>query len=171
MTRHEQSCSRDSATGPGVIALALMIVFALIIVANQSAQAQTYTVLYNFTGGQDGANPYAGVTLDKAGNLYGTASAGGVGCGNGCGTVYQLKHKGSGWVFNLLSTFDAGGGAPYDRVVFGPDGALYGTTLRGRNWASKWAWHGFQSQTTPDILQNRTLPLDGNRALCFRGSS
>jgi len=42
----------------------------------QSAQAQSFTVLHSFTGGADGASPAAGLTLDKAGNLYGTASAG-----------------------------------------------------------------------------------------------
>src|SRR5438105_16833 len=36
------------------------------------AQAQTFTVLYSFTGSTDGAFPFAGLVLDKAGNLYGT---------------------------------------------------------------------------------------------------
>lgn len=51
------------------------------------------TVLYNFTGGADGKNPYFVVLLrDQAGNLYGTTSAGGgTGCGgSGCGTVFKL---------------------------------------------------------------------------------
>ena len=39
------------------------------------------TVLYSFTGGADGANPFAGLIRDEAGNLYGTASAGGGGLG------------------------------------------------------------------------------------------
>ena len=39
--------------------------------------AQTYNVLYNFTGQSDGGNPQAGVTIDHAGNLYGTTFAGG----------------------------------------------------------------------------------------------
>ena len=56
--------------GPATAALA--IAFLLTVVASQLAQAQTFSVLHNFTGGQDGKNPYAGVTLDKAGNLYGT---------------------------------------------------------------------------------------------------
>ena len=47
------------------------------IVVSQPAQAQTFKVIHNFTGGQDGQNPFAGVTLDKAGNLYGTAYGGG----------------------------------------------------------------------------------------------
>jgi uncharacterized repeat protein (TIGR03803 family) len=35
------------------------------------------TVLHSFTGGADGGEPFAGVTLGPAGNLYGTTSAGG----------------------------------------------------------------------------------------------
>ena len=47
-----------------------------------------HTVLYNFTGGADGGEPYKGVTLDAAGNLYGTAVTGGAGsCEGGCGVV------------------------------------------------------------------------------------
>jgi uncharacterized repeat protein (TIGR03803 family) len=35
------------------------------------------TLLYSFTGGADGPNPYAGVILDSAGNLYGATYQGG----------------------------------------------------------------------------------------------
>jgi uncharacterized repeat protein (TIGR03803 family) len=45
------------------------------------------TVLYSFTGGADGAYPYAGLVRDAAGNLYGTTSAGGA---FGGGTVFKL---------------------------------------------------------------------------------
>ncbi|MBA3915495.1 MAG: hypothetical protein H0X25_16905 [Acidobacteriales bacterium] len=39
---------------------------------------QTLTTLHNFgSGGGDGATPFAGVTRDQAGNLYGTTTAGG----------------------------------------------------------------------------------------------
>jgi hypothetical protein len=40
-------------------------------------QAQTFTVLYSFTGGTDGSSPQAGLVRDKAGNLYGTTVQGG----------------------------------------------------------------------------------------------
>jgi uncharacterized repeat protein (TIGR03803 family) len=102
-----------------------------------SAQAQTFTVLHTFTGGNDGALPSAGVTLDAAGNVYGTASAGGSPGGNcgaqGCGTVFRLKRTGSAWVLNPLYTFTGGndGSYPAARVIFGPDGSLYGTAELG----------------------------------------
>jgi uncharacterized repeat protein (TIGR03803 family) len=52
------------------------------------------TVLYSFAGGSDGAFPYAGLTLDKAGNLYGTTEEGGAGttCANGCGTIFEIEN-------------------------------------------------------------------------------
>ncbi|PYV55595.1 MAG: hypothetical protein DMG98_15095, partial [Acidobacteria bacterium] len=44
-----------------------------------SGNSWTHTVLYSFTSGADGSEPYKGVTLDAEGNLYGTAVAGGSG--------------------------------------------------------------------------------------------
>src|SRR5580693_7970296 len=48
-------------------------------------------VLYSFTGGADGGNPYAGVIADSAGNLYGTTSVGGA---SGAGVVFKLNKAG-----------------------------------------------------------------------------
>jgi uncharacterized repeat protein (TIGR03803 family) len=92
-----------------------------------AAAGQTFTVIYNFTGGNDGSNPMAGMTIDRAGNFYGTASEGGE---NGYGTVYKLSFRG-GWVLTPLYEFGGGGGGshPLARVVFGPDGSLYGTAV------------------------------------------
>ncbi len=106
-----------------------------------SAQAQIYTVLHNFTGGDDGAHPRAGLTLDPAGNIYGTTSAGaytGGKCGgpglNGCGSVFKLKHTSSGSVLTPLYAFQyTDGAAPWARVILGPEGILYGTTRHGAN--------------------------------------
>jgi hypothetical protein len=47
---------------------------ALVLASMVAAEAQTYSVLHNFNADSDGANPIAGVTVDAAGNLYGTAS-------------------------------------------------------------------------------------------------
>jgi len=101
-----------------------------------SAQAQSYSVIYNFTRGTDGAFPEAGLTMDKAGNLYGTAYQGG---STDRGTVFKLVRKASGWVLSPLYSFTGrtDGGAPIARVVFGPDGSLFGTTeFGGRNCGS-----------------------------------
>ncbi len=120
-----------------VWSLVLNIALILVILLSQSAQAQQFNVIHYFTGGQDGANPYAGVTVDASGNLYGTTSLGGVtdGCAGysgayGCGTVYKLARTDSGWLFNPIYTFTGGDDSrsPLARVVFGPNGALYGTS-------------------------------------------
>ena len=46
-----------------------------------SGSSWVHKVLYSFTGGADGGEPYKGVTLDAQGNLYGTAVTGGSGLG------------------------------------------------------------------------------------------
>ena len=117
-------------------ALGIAITFAGTAGMTQSAQAQTFTVLHNFTKGADGGVPAAGVTMDAAGNLYGTAYFGGLtasNCYNSCGTVFEMKRARQGWVFNSLYSFQGGsdGGNPDASVVFGPDGTLYGTTFSG----------------------------------------
>lgn len=109
--------------GP-ILAFALLSVIAL-----QSASAQTFTVLHQFTGGSDGAGPSAGLSIDQGGHLFGTTTAGGA----GNGTVFEMKRAGSGWAFQSLYRFQGGddGAAPQGRVVIGPSGILYGTTGSG----------------------------------------
>ncbi len=91
--------------------------------------ASTFSRLHAFSNGQDGAYPLAGLTKDRAGNLYGTASGGGL----GYGTVYKLTYKGSGWTFGPLYEFQEGndGAFPDAPVTIGPDGSLYGTANQG----------------------------------------
>ena len=60
---------------------------ALALLTASGAQAATFSVLYTFTGGNDGANSTAGLIADQNGDLYGTTSAGGT---YGYGTVFQL---------------------------------------------------------------------------------
>jgi len=67
-----------------ILMLACVLVVGL--GATQSAQAQTFTVLYSFTGPPDGASPSAGLVRDAAGNLYGTTQHGG--SAGGYGTVF-----------------------------------------------------------------------------------
>ncbi len=51
------------------------------------------SLLHTFTGGaKDGEVPYGGVTLDNAGDIYGTTVSGGIGpCNRGCGIVFKLS--------------------------------------------------------------------------------
>ncbi len=98
--------------------------------------ASTFRVLHNFTGGLDGANPFAGLIMDTAGNLYGTAGAGGSGsCSysglTGCGTVFKIAH--SVFTFAPLYSFHGGTDGEFSvrPLTIGPNGSLYGATLGG----------------------------------------
>lgn len=108
--------------------ISTLLLIALIAAAHP-ATAQTFTVLHSFTGGADGSNPTAGLAMDAAGNLYGTASTG----GNGYGTVYKLTHRDGGWTFAPLYKFGGGtdGATPLAAVAIGSNGSLYGTTSSG----------------------------------------
>lgn len=110
------------------------LLLALAVIVAQSAQAQTFTVLHQFTGGNDGAIPSAGLTMDSKGRLYGTTSFTS-GNGEGFGTVFRLAHSGAKWSLKTLHTFAGGfdGANPAARVIFGPSETLYGTTVQGGN--------------------------------------
>jgi len=84
----------------------------------------TASRLHAFTGAE-GANPVS-VILDKAGNLYGTAFAGGHHCPEGhCGTVFALPQGGDFAVLHYFSG-DADGAEPNGLVM--KKGRLFGTT-------------------------------------------
>jgi uncharacterized repeat protein (TIGR03803 family) len=108
----------------------LLLAIALAILLSAAMQAQTFTVLHTFTGANDGDEPQASLTLDGAGNLYGTASYGG---SVGMGTVFKLTDRPSGWALTTLYSFSGGsdGAIPLGGVIFGPDGSLYGDTSAG----------------------------------------
>ena len=111
----------------GTTVFGLGLICALTLLATQPAQAQTFRVIYAFMNGTDGYDPYAGITLDRGGNLYGTTTN-----YTGPGTIFRLKHTNGNWVLNTLHTFNLrDGDIPFARVVFGPDGTLYGTTPYG----------------------------------------
>lgn len=84
------------------------------------------TILYSYVAG-NGYLPLAGVTLDKKGNIYATAAAGGSG---GSGTVFELSPTGT---VTVLCNFDGigNGGDPQSNVVLDSAGNLYGSTIAG----------------------------------------
>ena len=92
-----------------------------------------HTVLYSFTGGADGGEPYKGVTLDSAGNLYGTAVTGGSGsCEGGCGVAYRLTKAGDTWTQSVIHAFTGeDGSGPGARVAVDDRGNVYGMTPTG----------------------------------------
>ena len=110
------------------IALALAPVLALALAAMPLAQAQTYTVLYTFTGGTDGSAPLSTPILYN-GTVYGTAAAGGT---QGNGTVYGLVFKSRKEI--VLHSFTGGptdGGDPIGGLVQDSSGNFYGVAYKG----------------------------------------
>src|SRR6185312_6578176 len=93
-----------------------------------------HSVLYSFTGGADGGEPYKGVSIDRQGNLYGTAVTGGSGgCEGGCGVVYKLTKSGGTWNQTIIHAFTGGddGSGPGARVTIDRSGDVYGMAPTG----------------------------------------
>jgi hypothetical protein len=101
-------------------------------------------VLYGFKNdGKDGYSPLGGVVFDTQGNLYGITYYGGEGTctdganGNGCGTVFELKHNADNtWSEKVLYSFKNDGKDavyPQASLIFDKGGNLYGTSNGGAN--------------------------------------
>ena len=103
-----------------------VMMLMVLLVLGALAQAQTFTTIYHFTGGGDGGYPYGGFVQDKAGNLYGTTSAGGA---SGLGTVFKVDTAGNE---NVLYSFSGSDGQwPYATVILDSKGDIFGTTYFG----------------------------------------
>jgi uncharacterized repeat protein (TIGR03803 family) len=109
---------------------AIATTLALAAILSSLAQAQSYQVLYSFIGHNSSEHPIAGVTMDRRGNLFGTTAWGGP---DAPGTVYELEHSGSGYVYSDLHNFQDGndGSFPWATPTIGPNGTIYGTTYVG----------------------------------------
>jgi uncharacterized repeat protein (TIGR03803 family) len=125
----------------------IMICLVAVVVCALPATAASYRVVHSFNANSagafpGGAGPAGGVIEDSSGNLYGTAVDGGA--KTGCGVIFQLRRTQTTlkpkFAFKKLFGFCqkkpvggifATGQYPYAPVVFGTDGALYGTTLAG----------------------------------------
>jgi uncharacterized repeat protein (TIGR03803 family) len=100
-------------------------------------------VLHSFTLGYDGAYPMAGLAIDAAGNLYGTAEEGGQ---YRNGVAFELLPTSSGWKHNILHSFELHGMRPVGGLVLDSAGNLYGTTSEGGNTAGR----GLVFELTPN---------------------
>jgi uncharacterized repeat protein (TIGR03803 family) len=94
----------------------------------------TETVLYSFTR-SDGEYPN-GVTIDAAGNLFGTTEFGSA-CQQTSGDVFELSPPvvaGDPWTLQVLYSFHCKGNSdpdgidPVGRLIQGPAGSFYGVT-------------------------------------------
>jgi uncharacterized repeat protein (TIGR03803 family) len=124
----------------------------------------TEKVLHTFgslPGCADGGSPWAGLTFDVAGNLYGTTTIGGA---YGWGTVFELSPTAGGsWSETVLHSFNGNDGqAPNSVLIFDSAGNLYGATQlggpyyegtvfelspgAGGNWTHK-VLHGFSTSS------------------------
>jgi len=117
--------------------------FAIALAAASAAQGQTETVVYSFAcdgaciangsnPGPNGAFPTTGVTLDPAGDIYGTAPGGNSQNGYYFGVVYKVNTSGQQSVFYAFcSGADLCEGTVSSGVIFDPAGNLYLTTSTG----------------------------------------
>jgi hypothetical protein len=103
-----------------------------------------FTSVYEFcqlSNCLDGALPDGGITLDGAGNLYGTASSGGA---HGQGVAFTLQSGIGGWGYAVIHAFCSthsktlnctDGATPASSLTFDTAGNLYGATTSGANGA------------------------------------
>ena len=103
------------------------IVFELIKPTSPGG-AWTEQILYSFTGGNDGGQPYGGVVF-RGMNLFGTTSVAG---NPGGGTIFRLSPpqvQGGAWTFRTIFDFNfsLSGDGPTSGVIFDSAGNMYST--------------------------------------------
>ena len=91
-----------------------------------------YSVVYSFcaeTNCADGSEPAAAVTLDSAGQIFGTAGRGG---DNNFGTIFEIKRGAYSRLYSFCAASGCSdGGYPYGTLAIDSKGCLYGTTQYG----------------------------------------
>ena len=106
--------------------------FGAVYEMKRTTAGYKYVLLYSFAAGADGADPFGGVILDGAGNLYGTTASGGSTCV--CGNVFELKKGTNGtYTETILYQFtgSSDGVNPESALTMDSSGNLFGTTVYG----------------------------------------
>jgi uncharacterized repeat protein (TIGR03803 family) len=126
----------------------------------------TETVLHSFTNsGGDGAYPFAGLLVDKVGNLYGTTDVGG---SFGYGTVFKLDRSGTETLLHSFTNTGGDGAYPLAGLVMDTAGNLYGTTNDGGSSGYGTVFK-LDSSGTETVLHSFTNSSGGDGAYPFAG--
>jgi len=164
--QHSTTILRSRLRAAGV-ALALICEFTMVV--TRPAQAQTLTVLHNFTSGGDGSFPIAGLTMDSAGNFYGTTAAGGYASPElplwmryGPDEIYGSGQRDGLHAHSVRQRLDAynavqlppGFNYPYAHLTMDPAGNLYGTTSYFYGPASYFGGQGSEGSVFKLALSN-----------------
>jgi uncharacterized repeat protein (TIGR03803 family) len=140
------------------MALRLIVVLLPLLALGSSAQARTYKVLYNFTGGSDGGYPaFETLVQDKAGNLYGTTYAGG---SSSCGTVFELAPSSGKETVLWNFTCGSDGGNPFSGLLLSGN-TLYGTAVSGGSSGNGVIFSVNISKRSETVLYSFTGSSDG----------
>jgi uncharacterized repeat protein (TIGR03803 family) len=125
----------------------------------------TESVLWSFGSGADSSEPFAGLIVDKSGNLYGTTSAGGAygesATTHGDGTAFELTPPATiagDWTEAVLWSFGNGkdGATPEAGLILDASGNLYGTTSKGGSYGASSGGYGTAFELSPPAT------IDGN---------
>jgi hypothetical protein len=146
---------RDRSTS-ALRGLAITALAVLFFAGNALAAGPKKTILYSFTGGNDGALPFDGVTFDSTGAAFVTTDAAGPFCSGGgqCGSVDKLTQTAGKWTETTLYDFGEqsnDGYSPDTGVLLDKSGNVYGTTtasdgaiyqlvLQSGVWTANWLY-------------------------------
>ena len=116
--------------------------------------------LHSFIGTPDGDTPFASLTLDAAGNLYGTTNVGGSDLG--FGSAFQLSLSGGGWTESTIYDVEF----PFSGLTFDADGNLYGVApIGGEGSGAVFQLTPSGSGWTPHTLYSFSGGDDGNEPI------
>ena len=125
--------AKVSASKIGLLIVIAIAAGSALLAAQDNPAFWHVTTLYAFTGNADGAQPFGGVVLDPAGNVYGTTtyggSFGGENCGtDGCGVAFKIDTRGHESLLHSFTGPSADGANPTEGVTRDSAGRLYGLT-------------------------------------------
>ncbi len=136
----------------GAPVLAILLALGVVARAVPSARAQSFTVLHEFAGGRDGAEPPSGVIVNATGDLFGVTEEGG---SFDYGTVFQLDPTGP--ETQLHSYLGGEGLEPEGGLLLDSAGNLYGTTLNGGMSEGGGCAHGCGTVFERDAAGNQSV--------------